>query len=114
MTGPVLRMKSLGVNGTTCSCVDSSNLVMMGAIKNAKLHRAWRDHHVFGSDRQRVRQLNSHRGGPRAKYFRPQGDADHRSDQPRMQTWKANMTKYIPSYKGSFPNYGVTQQLHLR
>ena len=107
MTGPVLRMKSCGVNGGTCSCVDSSNLAMMGAIKNAKLPN-FKGAVAYSGPTDNV---FANRPPPR----RRRATTSARSEtliidqtNPAMQTWKANMTKYIPNYKGSFPTYGVT------
>ena len=107
VTGPVLEMKSAKVDGAACSCVDSTNLAMMGAIKNANLPN-FKGAIAFSGPTDNVFANSTATAAAEGNYFRSEQTPIIDQTNPAMQTWKANMTKYIPSYKGSFPTYGVT------
>jgi branched-chain amino acid transport system substrate-binding protein len=107
VTGPVLEMKSAGVDGATCSCVDSSNLAMMGAIKNSGFAN-FKGAMAYSGPTDNVFANSTATAAAEGNYFRSQQTLIIDQTNPAMQTWKANLTKYIPNYKGTFPTYGVT------
>jgi branched-chain amino acid transport system substrate-binding protein len=107
LTAAVLDMKDKGANGATCSCVDSSNLAMMGAIKNANLP-GFKGAMAFSGPTDNVFANSTATAAAEGNYFRSAQTPIIDADNPAVQEWKANLTKYIPSYKGSFPSYGVT------
>jgi branched-chain amino acid transport system substrate-binding protein len=106
VTGPVLEMKSAKVDGAACSCVDSTNLAMMGAIKNANLPN-FKGAIAFSGPTDNVFANSTATAAAEGNYFRSEQTPIIDQTNPAMQTWKANLTKYIPSYKGGFPTYGV-------
>jgi branched-chain amino acid transport system substrate-binding protein len=107
VTAPVLEMKSAGVDGATCSCVDSSNLAMMGAIKNANLPN-FKGALAYSGPTDNVFANSTATAAAEGNYFRSAQTPIIDQTNPAMQTWKANLTKYVPGYKGSFPTLGVT------
>jgi branched-chain amino acid transport system substrate-binding protein len=106
VTGPVLEMKSAKVDGATCSCVDTTNLAMMGAIKNSNLPN-FKGAVAYSGPTDNVFANSTATAAAEGNYFRSEQTLIIDQTNPAMQTWKANLTKYIPSYKGSFPTYGV-------
>src|SRR5262249_47767183 len=95
VTGPVLEMKSAGVDGGTCSCVDSTNLAMMTAIKNTNLPN-FKGALAYSGPTDNVFANSTATAAAEGNYFRSAQTPIIDQSIPAMQTWKANLTKYVP------------------
>jgi branched-chain amino acid transport system substrate-binding protein len=102
-TATVLAMKQAGVDGATCSCVQSSNLAMFTAIKQAGLNVkgglafAGPDNSVFAS--------STDAAAAQGQYFST-AQTPYIVNTSATQTYQNNLKQYAPSFHGGFPSFG--------
>jgi branched-chain amino acid transport system substrate-binding protein len=104
-TGYSLAMKQAGVDGAVCSCVQSSNLALIVAARQAGINLkaeaslAGADSSVFSSPTSAAAAEGS--------YF-PTVTVPLDLHKAPVDQFVANLKQYVPTYKGGYPSFGVT------
>ncbi|WP_261574271.1 ABC transporter substrate-binding protein [Frankia gtarii] len=103
-TGPILAMKKAGVDAAVCYCVQSSNIAMINAARQAGLDlkaaysQSYADSSLFESPTTTA--------AAQGAYFATTTPLDQ--GKPAVDTFVANLKQYSPKYKGGYPSLGVT------
>ncbi|HLG66833.1 MAG TPA: ABC transporter substrate-binding protein [Acidimicrobiales bacterium] len=104
-TADVLQMKSAGVDAAVCSCVQSSNIALIVAAKQAGLHLK-AELSLSGADSSLFDSPTSTAAAQGAYFGTTIVPIDlHRAP---TNTFVAAMRKYVPGYTGGYPSFGLT------
>jgi branched-chain amino acid transport system substrate-binding protein len=102
-TSDVLQMKSAGVNGFACSCVESSDLAIATAAKQAGLSAKGL---FFTGYSQSTLSDPTAAAAAQNQYFTTV-TVPFELHQPGTDAILANLKKYDPKYTGGDPDYGL-------
>jgi branched-chain amino acid transport system substrate-binding protein len=103
-TADALAMKHAGVNGATCSCVQTTNIALAVGAKQegiplkAALMFSGVDSSLFAD----ATAVSAAQGTYWPSEIVPIG-----LNNPATNAFVANLQKYDPSYKGGYPDYGI-------
>ncbi len=100
-----LAMKAANVDGATCSCVQSSNIAMAVSAKQAgvPLKAALMFSGVDSSLFDNATATTAAQGT-----FWPTSIVPLDLNNPASTRFVATLRRYVPSYKGGYPSYGLT------
>jgi branched-chain amino acid transport system substrate-binding protein len=104
-TGYALAMKQAGVDAAACSCVQASNLALIVAAKQAGINLK-AEVSFSGADSGGLANATS-AAAAQGAYF-PTTIVPLDLHNPASDNFVATMKKYVPSYNGGYPSYGVT------
>jgi branched-chain amino acid transport system substrate-binding protein len=100
-----LQMKSAGVDGATCSCVQSSNIAMAVAAKQAGINL--KGALMFSGADGSLFQSATATAAAQGTYW-PTTIVPIDLNNPATTSFLNNLKAVDPSYKGGYPSYGLT------
>ncbi len=101
----VLAMKSAGVDAAVCSCVQSTNIALIVGAKQAGLNLK-AEVSFSGADSSLFENPTATKAAQGA-YF-PTTIVPLDVNNPADRQFVASMKRYDPSYRGGYPDYGLT------
>ena len=104
-TTDALAMKSAGVDGATCSCVQSTNVAMAVGAKQAGINL--KAALMFSGTDSSLFSSPTATAAAQGTYW-PSQITPLDLNTPATQAFVANLKKYDPDYKGGYPSYGVS------
>jgi branched-chain amino acid transport system substrate-binding protein len=103
-TADALAMKSAGVDGATCSCVQSTNVAMAVGAKQAGI--PLKAALMFSGTDSSLFSNPTATAAAQGTYW-PADVVPLDLHNPATETFVANLEKYDSDYKGGYPSYGV-------
>lgn len=100
-----LAMKQAGVDGAACSCVQSSNIAMAVAAKQAGINL--KAALMFSGADSSLFDNSTATAAAQGTYW-PTTIVPIDQHTAATNTFVSNLQKYDPSYKGGYPSYGLT------
>ncbi len=102
-TADVLQMKSAGVNGYACSCVESSDLALATAASQAGLNAKG----LFFTGYSQSTLSNATAAAAAQNQYFTTVTVPYELHQPATNAILANLKQYDPGYTGGDPDYGL-------